>query len=97
MLWKNVFFCLDFKRTVELLIENSADVNIGGKDGKTALMHASVRGSEEIVQTLIDAGANVNTVDSNKESALIYAAKRGTNLTLSKTVWHRKLFFISIF
>lgn len=62
---------------MELLIQNNADVNIGGKEGKTALMHASVKGSEEIVQTLIDAGAKVNAVDVNKDSALIYAARRG--------------------
>lgn len=41
---KCLCFRLGFKRTADLLIQNNADVNILGKDGKTALMHASVKG-----------------------------------------------------
>lgn len=66
-----------FRKTAEVLIQNGADVNLVGHDGKTALMHATEKVLDKIVQMLIDAGAKVNDKDNNNDTALILASKRG--------------------
>lgn len=48
-----------------------------GKGGKTALMWASSKVSEIVVQALIDAAVNINAVDENNNPAIIYAAEKG--------------------
>ncbi|RMD79282.1 MAG: ankyrin repeat domain-containing protein, partial [Lentisphaerae bacterium] len=42
---------------VKILLEHGADVNAKCKKGKTALMFASEKGYQEIVELLKDAGA----------------------------------------
>ncbi len=51
-----------------LLIKAGADVNAKNEDGFTALHHAAVRNSEQLVQLLLDAGADPTI--ANVESRL---------------------------
>ncbi|GEM_PF-5781756 len=52
----------DYK-TVEFLIENHADINVGDGLGRTGLTHASINGYVEIAKYLILNGANINNRD----------------------------------
>ena len=44
-------------KTVKMLLEAKADVNVANKDGDTALSIARQQGNKEIVQLLKSAGA----------------------------------------
>jgi len=55
-----------------------AYANIVDNEGETLLMHASVKGSVDLVEDLIDIGkADVNAVDQYQRTALIHAAFHG--------------------
>ena len=66
------------KITVQLLIDNGANVNIINNDGSTPLFLAVQYGLTEIVQLLIDSGANVN----HKSSLLHTAAYKNDHKML---------------
>jgi ankyrin repeat protein len=53
-----------------MLIENSADVNILGRDSYDALCAASSRGHLEIVQMLVENGTDVNTQGGERSKAV---------------------------
>ncbi len=55
--------------SVEILLENGADVDYRDQDGKTALMIAAEIGSGEIVEFLIKKGADVLAKDNNHKTA----------------------------
>lgn len=57
--------------------------------GMTALMYASMQGSEECVKRLVYAGANVNAIDEDGDSPLMFAAKEG-NLEVCKFLIKQK-------
>ena len=56
--------------TVQLLLNNDANVNYANDDGITALMNAAIRGYDNIVQLLIDNNADINHTDNNGDTAL---------------------------
>jgi serine/threonine-protein phosphatase 6 regulatory ankyrin repeat subunit B len=62
---------------VKRLIEKGADVNARNNGGSTALMRASYRGRQDIVQLLIEAGADVNVQDNEGWTALMFASGMG--------------------
>ena len=55
------------------LIEAGAKPNIADKAGKTALMHAAIRGRDRVFDALLDAGADLYSVDDTGRSAVRYA------------------------
>ena len=58
------------------LIAAGADVNaMSSEHGKTALMVAAKRNSEDIAKLLLAVGADMNVKDSNGNTALMYAAE----------------------
>jgi ankyrin repeat protein len=61
-------------KVVRVLLENSADPNLGGRNGATPLEDASLKGFESIVSMLLDHGALVNRVNSGSGTTALYAA-----------------------
>jgi len=64
------------QKTIELLIEAGANVNVQDDFGGTPLYLAIVRENLELVKILVENGADVNLKDSKGRSPLFYAAKR---------------------
>lgn len=64
--------------TVQLLIENGANVNAREIDGKTALMMAASHGHTETAKLLIENGADINTKDEDGNTTLMWAAEENT-------------------
>jgi ankyrin repeat protein len=65
---------MGFYKEVEILVNNTASVNLADKNGRTALMFASRNNHVEIVKLLISKGANLNYYDNNGLTALIHAS-----------------------
>lgn len=65
------------EKTVELLIQLGADVNLQDDRGNLPLVQAAWRGRDVIVQALLAAGAVVDTKDGRGETALFMAAQLG--------------------
>ena len=64
-----------------LLKEGNADANQANIDGVTALVHASIHGSDASTKTLIKEGnAKVNKTDNDGRTALMYASRLGHNV-----------------
>ena len=61
------------EKTVQALIDKSADVNAWDSKGQTALIIASIKGHEKTVQTLINSHAEVNAQDLEGQTALMFA------------------------
>lgn len=74
---------------VRILVKMGVDVNAKDKDGRTALMGASLWGHLEVVKYLIANGANANVSDNYGNTALMNAASgvhfaRGGHLEIVK-------------
>jgi ankyrin repeat protein/Cdc6-like AAA superfamily ATPase len=66
-------------KTVQVLLDAGADVNLKNKGGNTAL-HVAAEGSKvEVVDLLLKAGADVTVEDKWKQTALHIAAWRSTS------------------
>jgi len=66
--------------TLQVLLDNGADVNASDSNGDTALLIVVVRrntGLMEIVRILLDKGADVNAKDKNGRTVLMVAASEG--------------------
>lgn len=61
--------------SIDLLLENGADVNLENSVGETALCLAVGIDLQEVVQLLLDAGAEVNTRTSYGHSSLMRASR----------------------
>lgn len=70
-----------------LLVDLKADPNIEDKARDTALIHACIQGSSEIVQLLIDNGADVTVKNNGSRTALIYNSKYNNNLSTQDTIF----------
>ncbi|MCK5879294.1 MAG: ankyrin repeat domain-containing protein, partial [Holophagae bacterium] len=68
--------------SVKVLIEASADLDMGDANKGTPLMHAAAQGEAETVQLLLDAGADISLEDIMGETAGDYAPKSGDVKTL---------------
>ncbi|MHB8108624.1 MAG: ankyrin repeat domain-containing protein [Syntrophorhabdaceae bacterium] len=71
----------DMQRTVHVLLENSADVNVQDeswmKTGRTPLMYAVLQGDASLVQVLLSKGARLDLKNKDDETALDLAKKNG--------------------
>lgn len=68
--------------TTSMLLAAGADVNVQNSRGKSALMFAAMRGSDELVRLLLDAGANVTIKCRFGQTALSCAAEQGHGTTV---------------
>ena len=67
-----------FQRTVLLLLENKAAVNLQDRQEHwTALMVAAGRGHTDVVQTLLDYHADNTLKDVDGDTALSFAQRQG--------------------
>ena len=60
-------------RITKYLLNKGAKVNLGDKDGDSALIVAALRGSLGIVKLLLKHGADINRANEKGRTALIYA------------------------
>ena len=70
---------LHHHKGIDVLLDATAEINIPGDDGYTALSHAASEGHVEIVELLLEAKANVNAKDERGSTALCGAASKGHN------------------
>lgn len=63
----------NYKKLVQVLLNNNAQVNLRDKNHMTALMYAN---ESESCQLLIDAGADINAQDNDGNTALILICQR---------------------
>ncbi|KAK2764809.1 NACHT and ankyrin domain-containing protein [Colletotrichum kahawae] len=61
----------------QLLIEKGAGINTTNKEGRTALMLASLNGHEAVARLLIEKGADINTQSNGGWTALMWASLKG--------------------
>ena len=62
-----MYACLEgHEKIAEYLIKMGADLNATNENGSTALMKASQKGFENIVEMLVSAKAEVSTVNKSK-------------------------------
>ena len=61
-------------KSIDLLLQEGADVNNADDDGRRPLHYAAGHENTDHVQKLIDAGADVNVKDSSRETPLMRAA-----------------------
>ena len=69
-------YCGDHK-SVELLLENGAQVDLKDNDGWSALMYASLNGHSEVVKLLLENSAQVDLKDNRGCSVLMLASMMG--------------------
>ena len=62
---------------VKLLLENGADPNIIGNDGRTSLIFASKFGCTDVVKMLLKNGADPNIIDNRGKTAYDFALDTG--------------------
>ena len=64
-------------KAVQKLLEFDENVNIQDKNGQTALIIASEKGSAEIIKLLVKSCANLNTQNRHGYTALMIADEKG--------------------
>ncbi len=62
---------------IQALLDKGIDINARGKDGKTALIIAAIKGDSTIVEMLLDRGVRLNERDDDGNTALILAVANG--------------------
>ena len=65
-------------KSIDLLLQEGADVNNADDDGRRPLHYAVGPGNTDYIQKLIDAGADVNVKDSSRETPLMRVAFFGS-------------------
>jgi ankyrin repeat protein len=73
---------------VQDLLGRGADANAESQTGRTALMHATLKGDTDTMQTLLTAGADVNATASLGETALMLAAISFSERTVPVLIAH---------
>ena len=73
-------------KEIEDLIQQGADVNVKVNYGQTALMIASYRGREDVVEVLLEGGADVHQKDKYGETALMKAADKETKKVIKEYI-----------
>jgi ankyrin repeat protein len=71
-----LFCSVNHLTTLQVLLQNSADVNIKNQWGVTALHEAANVGKIESAEELIKAGANVNAKDNANRTSLFYSIEK---------------------
>ena len=64
------FVKISTKETLQLIVDNGADVNAVNNDGETALLLACNAGQRESVDVLLEAGADASIVDVHGDTCL---------------------------
>ena len=74
---------------VKLLLNNNAQVNHQGSEGRTALhTAAAIACEEDIIETLLIGGANIHLLDNKKKAPLHYAVEVGSTLVVKRLLQH---------
>jgi ankyrin repeat protein len=73
---------LGHTKVVQLLLENSADVNTTDKDGNSPLHHACSRGHTDVVRLLLKNDANVNAINNEDNTPLYIACRYGHTIVV---------------
>jgi ankyrin repeat protein len=81
LLYRVINFPSDLE-TIKILIDNKINLEITGRNSRTALIEASRNNYKVIVKLLIDSGANLESKDEDGATSLIYAL--GDNYETSK-------------
>ena len=68
----------------QLLIEKGANVNLGDKDGVTALMLSAEKGRSDLVQLLLEKGATLDAKDKLGRTAIVHATEAGQTEVVSQ-------------
>jgi len=63
-----------YSKTVHVLLDAGADVNAGGRYGRSALMESAWKSQVNVVQILLKAGADINMRDKVGRTAMMWAA-----------------------
>jgi ankyrin repeat protein len=71
------------KEVIKLLLENGANIDEQDPSGATALMWATVHGTDSIVKLLLENGANPNIINENGKTALKCAKEEGKASTIA--------------
>ncbi|MFC7553940.1 ankyrin repeat domain-containing protein [Pseudoroseomonas wenyumeiae] len=66
-----------FPEIVSLLLEKGAEVDLGGEDGRTALMVAAMFNRRDIVTQLLSFGADPHRQDAQGKTAQMVAEAMG--------------------
>ena len=77
--------------SVNVLLNNKADVNKVDVCGRSALFRAAANGHEDIVEVLIEKGADVKVKDKNGKTATHFAASAGQTDALMILVSHEDM------
>jgi ankyrin repeat protein len=59
------------------LLDGGAEVDVRGRDSRTPLMYAALRGNIKVVRVLLHAGADVNARNNDGSTALTLALEYG--------------------
>jgi uncharacterized protein len=71
-----VLYSSEHLLTVQILIDNGADITAQDEHGWTALTYAAWSGDLAVVRLLLDKGAAINQQDNNGGTALIWAVRK---------------------
>lgn len=73
------------------MLVNGATADYETGDGRTALIHASMVGNEDVILALVQRGANINLETSQARTALIMASIAGdTQARCARRCWGRR-------
>ncbi|ETS80422.1 hypothetical protein PFICI_07951 [Pestalotiopsis fici W106-1] len=73
---------------VRILLDHDADCNLQDQDGQTPLVHATIRGYEDVADLLLSHGASLRYVDNQHRSALHWAVMHQRDRLLRKYLKH---------
>lgn len=82
--WTPLLCCcyMEFVEGVYFLLEQGANPNVVGKDGKSPLSISSIKNKISIVNRLIKKGAKIDYIDFQGKTALMEACEKGNTDTI---------------
>lgn len=72
---------------ISTLLKAGLNIETRDKNGKTALIYATINDDSSALRTLMNAGANIKVHDRNGLRAINYAKKYGVNSSTHKALY----------